>query len=156
MWVTHTQASTSHQPRFLGAHVNQDRSENMAPLGDPLRVAFALYVARLIAASDGVIDGSEVKLVKSVIPDKLLAQLHFVDAEGRATPIYEQAYQRALVELPQVLNREEKLQLLTLFHRVGWADGQLTLPEIQVIAEAAELMGLTVGDLRGHLQPHSP
>jgi len=118
---------------------------------DALKVAFAAFVAKLIVDADGVVDFGELKLMSRVFPDALLQRLGFLDAEGSFTERYRTSYTEAIRVLPSRLGRGEKLELITLFHRAAWADGELLQAELLVLREAAEVLGVPLSVLSEHL-----
>ncbi len=115
------------------------------------KVAFAVFVARLIVDADGIVDFGELKLLAQAFPDDRLRSLGFLDDAGGYTRAYKQAYTEAIRELPDVLSLEDKLDLVTIFHRTCMADGELVQAELLVLREAAEALGVPLNVLSGHL-----
>ncbi len=118
---------------------------------DRLKVAFAMFVAKLIVDADGIVDFSELKLLSHVFPDALLSDLGFIDHKGQFTAAYHEAYTRATRELAHRLGPSDKLELITIFHRASWADGELIQAELLVLREAAEVLGVPLRALSEHL-----
>jgi len=118
---------------------------------DQLRVAFAAFVAKLIVDADGIVDFGELKLMSQVFPDRLLAQMGFLDENGGFTEAYRSAYTKAIRVLPNRLDLQGKLELITVFHRTCMADGELIQAELLVLREAAEVLGIPVTLLSRHL-----
>ena len=75
-----------------------------------------------------------------------------MDAAGGFTPAYRDAYTEAMRELPNVLSLEDKLGLVTIFHRTCMADGELVQAELLVLREAAEALGVPLNVLSKHLE----
>ena len=118
---------------------------------DRLKVAFAMFVAKLIVDSDGIVDFGELRLMGQVFPDKLLEDMGFLDANGSFTQAYKDAYVEATRVLPERLGRGAKLELVTMFHRAAWADGELLQAELLVLREASEVLGVPLAVLSEHL-----
>ncbi len=118
---------------------------------DALKVAFAAFVAKLIVDADGVVDFGELKLMSQIFPDRLLQDLGFLDDGGGFTERYRDAYTEAIRVLPNRLGKGEKLELITLFHRAAWADGELLQAELLVLREAGEVLGVPLSVLSEHL-----
>lgn len=119
---------------------------------DRMRVAFAMFVAKLIVDADGIVDFGELKLLANVFPDELLRSMGFLDDDGGFTRAYRDAYTEAMQQLPNRLELEDKLSLITIFHRTSTADGQLIQAELLVIREAAEVLGIPLAVLSRHLE----
>ncbi len=119
---------------------------------DQLKVAFTAFVAKLIVDADGIVDFGELKLLSQVVPDAMLRQMGFLDGDGDYTQAYRDAYTRAIRVLPERLDMEAKLDLITIFHRTCMADGELIQAELLVLREAAEVLGIPVRTLSQHLQ----
>jgi len=118
---------------------------------DQLRVAFTAFVAKLIVDADGIVDFGELKLMAQVFPDALLQKMGFLDENGGFTERYRNAYTQAIRVLPARLEMEQKLELITVFHRTCMADGELIQAELLVLREAAEVLGIPVSLLSRHL-----
>jgi len=119
---------------------------------DQLKVAFAAFVAKLIVDADGIVDFSELRLMSQIFPDDLLRTLGFLDADGGFTQAYKEAYTEAIRVLPNRLGRGAKLELITIFHRAAWADGELLQAELLVLREAGEVLGVPLPVLSEHLE----
>lgn len=118
---------------------------------DRMRLAFAVFVAKLIVDADGIVDFGELKLLSQVFPDELLREVGFLDEGGGLTTDYRDAYTRAMRELPHQLDLDGKLELVTVFHRTSVADGELIQAELLVLREAAEVLGIPLAVLSKHL-----
>ncbi len=118
---------------------------------DRMKVAFAMFVAKLIVDADGIVDFGELGLLAQVFPDELMHALGFLDDEGGFTRAYRDAYTEAMEELPNRLELDDKLALITIFHRTSTADGELIQAELLVIREAAEVLGIPLSILSKHL-----
>lgn len=117
---------------------------------DRLKVAFTVFVARLIVDADGIVDFGELKLLSQAFPDSLLMQLGYLDASGEFTSAYREAYAQAARELI-ALPLAERLELITVFHRTSMADGELIQAELLVMREAAEIIGVSTLTMSEHL-----
>lgn len=115
------------------------------------KTAFAMFIAKLVVDADGIVDFGELKLMAQVFPDAHLQALGFLDEDGGTTPAFKDAYLEAMRELPNRLSLDEKLALVTVFHRASMADGELLQAELLVMREAAEVLGIPVGVLSRHL-----
>ncbi|MCB9685367.1 MAG: TerB family tellurite resistance protein [Alphaproteobacteria bacterium] len=119
---------------------------------DRWRVAFAMFVARLIVDADGIVDFGELKLLAQAFPDDQLRSYGFIDGHGEFTATFKDAYTEAMRELPNQLTLEEKLDLVTVFHRTCMADGELVQAELLVLREGAEALGVPLHVLSKHLE----
>ena len=117
---------------------------------DRLQVAFAVQVARNIVDADGFLDMDEVELLCLVFPNDWMRALGFIDENTELTPAVGQWYQRSLRELPRRLDHDQKLNLVTLFHRTCVADGQLHHRELSILMDAAKKLHLP----RDHVKVH--
>jgi uncharacterized tellurite resistance protein B-like protein len=116
------------------------------------KTAFAMFIAKLVVDADGIVDFGELKLLSQVFPDEELRALGFLDAEGGSTQAYKDAYLEAMRELPNRLSLDEKLELVSVFHRTSMADGELMQAELLVMREAAEVLGIPLSVLSKHLE----
>jgi uncharacterized tellurite resistance protein B-like protein len=107
---------------------------------DILELAFAVRVAQRICEADGVIAASELELLGRAFPTELLVRSGLLDADHRVTEAAVTHFRSALAELPEVLTTEEKLELVTLFHRASAADGAVHPNELRVLEEAAAML----------------
>ena len=128
-----------------------DDSLNPADPLDRLRVAFSVFIAKLIVDADGVVDFGELRLLSQVFPDPLLVEMGFLDRQGGFTDAYRDAYAEAIRVLPGRLSTDEKLELISVFHRAAMADGELIQAELLVLREASEVLGLPLSTLSTHL-----
>ncbi len=119
---------------------------------DKEKLAFSLWVARLIAEADGGTDLSELVLMARLFPDELLRAYGLMDDQGELTPEWDAANKRAIQHLHAALSTEEKLELVTVFHQVCMADHRLVQAELLVLREAAEALGIDVRTLAAHLR----
>jgi uncharacterized tellurite resistance protein B-like protein len=118
---------------------------------DRWKLAFTVFVAKLIVDADGIVDFGELKLLSQAFPDDLLQRVGFLDLDGGYTPAYREAYTEAMRELPNHLELDDKLELITIFHRTCMADGALIQAELLVLREAAEVLGIPLPVLSTHL-----
>ena len=119
---------------------------------DRLRVAFAVHEAKRIVDADGILDVGEIELLVLAFPNPWLRTCGFLDERTRLTPACEAAYHEALEVLPRSLSLEQKLELVTLFHRTCMVDGELHERELQLLLEAARRLGVPGPALREHLR----
>lgn len=121
-------------------------------LWDREKLAFALWVAHLIAEADGNVVLSELLLIERLFPRDVLMSYAILDADGEVTPVWKEARDHAIRQFPHQLTTEEKLDLVTVFHDVCLADQRMVQAELLVLREAAEALGLTVSQLSAHLR----
>lgn len=119
---------------------------------DELKLAFAVWVAKLIADADGVLDLAEIRLLTRRFPNDLLRSMGLMDEQGDYTPRYHDARIEAAHQLRRALPLEERLELVTIFHELCMADDVLEQAELLVLREAAEALGIDVRQLSRHLR----
>ncbi len=119
---------------------------------DRLRIAFVAVLARRVVAADGKWDQGEVELLSRTFPADLMARAGLLDGERRLTADVKKLYRQALAELPRVLTLDEKLDLLTLLHRTGAADGSMDEKEMAVLQEASAMLEVRYPALLEHLR----
>ncbi len=119
---------------------------------DRLRVAFAVFVGKRIVDADGILDIGEIELLTMAFPNPWMDQCGFLDANTNLTDVCVKTYEDARKILPLTLDLEEKLELITLFHRTCMADGELHELEFKVLMEAAEQLKVPQAQLRDHLR----
>ncbi|MEZ4323197.1 MAG: TerB family tellurite resistance protein [Myxococcota bacterium] len=124
--------------------------ERPSPL-DQLQVAFAVFIAREIVAADGILDIDEMRLLMMVFPDHLMRNCRFLGPDTRLTEAYHRAYVEAVRILPAVLDTQQKLDLVTLFHRTCVVDGELHPKELTVLRGAAKTLAIPPAVLKKHL-----
>lgn len=118
---------------------------------EQLQIAFAAQIARDIVSADRILDIDEVRLLMMVFPDDLMRSCHFLDAGTELTDAFHRAYVEALRVLPRVLDRERKLDLVTLFHRTCAVDGEIHPSEVDVLKRAARTLEIDDVTLDAHL-----
>jgi uncharacterized tellurite resistance protein B-like protein len=118
---------------------------------DRLRVAFAIHLARQMAEADEVIDEAEAEALWRYLPDRVLNAFGYLDERGQLTGRFQADLAEALRVLPQELGQALKLELLTIFHQTGTADGELHPREVAVLDRATALLGLSWDVLERHL-----
>ena len=119
---------------------------------DRWKLAFSVFVAKLVVDADGIVDFGELKLLSQAFPDDLLHKVGFLDENGGFTATYRETYTEAMRELPNHLELDDKLELITIFHRTCMADGELIQAELLVLREAAEVLGIPLPVLSKHLE----
>jgi uncharacterized tellurite resistance protein B-like protein len=118
---------------------------------DRLKLAFAYDVARKIVGADQSIELSEVAFLEASFPWRLLADLGYVGADGKATVAFEAAVAEARKVLPAELGSEDKLALVSLFLEASVADGQFQAEEGTVIVQAARDLGVQSSAFFNHI-----
>jgi uncharacterized tellurite resistance protein B-like protein len=124
--------------------------ERPSPL-EQLQIAYACYIAREIVAADGILDIDEMRLLMMVFPDSLMRSCRFLGPDTRLTEAYHRAYVEATRILPLVLDAQQKLDLVTLFHRTCVVDGELHPKELVVLQRAAKNLAIPPVRLQRHL-----
>ena len=119
---------------------------------DREKLAFALWVSRLVSEADGGTDLSELVLISKLFPEATLHAFGFVDTNGELTKGFEEARIDAIKHLHRGLDVSEKLELVTVFHQICMADDRLVQAELLVLREAAEALGIDVKTLSTHLR----
>lgn len=119
---------------------------------EQLQIAFAVHIAREIVAADGILDIDEMNLLVMVFPDRLMRACRFVGPDTRLTEAFHRAHVEAMRVLPQVLDTDQKLELVTLFHRTCVVDGELHPAELAVLSGAAGALELDPLRLKAHLR----
>jgi len=119
---------------------------------DRLRVAFAVFVGKKIVDADGILDISEIELLTMAFPNPWMDICGFLDGDTNLTETCFKTYEDARKILPVTLDLEEKLELITLFHRTCMADGELHEMEFNVLMEAAVELKVPQAELRDHLK----
>jgi uncharacterized tellurite resistance protein B-like protein len=119
---------------------------------DRLQIAFAVKVARAIVDADGVLDLGEIELLTMAFPTPMMENAGFLDAQEQLTPAVDDAYRKAVSELPRILTMPEKLDLVSLFHRTCMADGELHPTELDILLKAAVMLDIDEETLRDHLR----
>ncbi len=118
---------------------------------EQLQVAYACNIAREIVAADGILDIDEMRLLMMVFPDDLMRNCRFVGPDTRLTEAYHRAYVEATRVLPLVLDAQQKLELVTLFHRTCVVDGELHPKELVVLQRASKALDVPPARLQQHL-----
>jgi len=114
---------------------------------DRMKVAFAIKIAGMVVQADGVVRPSEEALLEEMFPPELLASLGLDDTET-----FVRYGTRAFKELPELLNREEKLQLIEFFFAVCDVDAEVHPKELEVVVMGAERLGLGFEEVHLTLQ----
>jgi uncharacterized tellurite resistance protein B-like protein len=104
---------------------------------DRMKVAFAIKIAGMVVQADGVVRPSEEALLEEMFPPELLVSLGL-----DATETFVRYGTRAFRELPDLLSREEKLQLIEFFFAVCDVDAEVHPRELEVVVMGAERLGL--------------
>ncbi len=118
---------------------------------DQMKLAFAVWIAKMIAEANGVLDLAEIRVLTTRFPNDLLRSFYLVDEMANPTATFQKMSREAIAVLPDALTLEEKLELVTVFHEVCMADEELSQAELLVLREASEALGVPVRDLSQHL-----
>jgi Tellurite resistance protein TerB len=116
-----------------------------------LQVAFTYHLLLEAIRSDGSVDGAELDWLEQAFPMAELRRFGFVDAAGHLTPAFDEARDRAQVELSDVLTTGEKLGVVELVAEAVAADGVLTAEEVDLLAAAGRMLSLPDRAWREHL-----
>ncbi|MCB9693495.1 MAG: TerB family tellurite resistance protein [Alphaproteobacteria bacterium] len=119
---------------------------------EQLQIAFSVHIAREIVAADGILDIDEMKLLMLVFPDRLMRSCRFVGPDTELTEAFHRAHVEAVRTLPRILDTQQKLDLITLFHRTCVADGELHPKELSVLKGAARILEVDPMLLKVHLK----
>lgn len=119
---------------------------------EQLQIAFAVHVARAIVAADGILDIDEVKLLMMVFPDELMRTCRFLGPDTELTEAFHRAHVEAMRVLPKILDKDQKLELITLFHRTCVVDGELHPKEITVLKQSAKALQLEAEVFSAHVK----
>jgi hypothetical protein len=123
---------------------------------EQLQLAFAFHMVRELAGADAQLDRAELDWIRSTFPAGQLKAAGLIDVTGRTTPLFDELRHRALVELPDLLSPEQKLDLIELVTKASAADGVLAAEEADAIAAVARILGVPddqwLGFLDGLLQ----
>jgi len=118
---------------------------------DQMKLAFAVWIAKMIAEANGVLDLSEIRILNRRFPNDLLREFDLVDDMANPTPTFKKVSRQAVGVLPDALELDEKLDLVTIFHEICMADDELAQSELLVLREASEALGVPVRVLSSHL-----
>lgn len=118
---------------------------------EQLQIAFAVRIARDIVAADGILDMDEMRLMMMVFPTRLMQKCRFIDDDTTLSRAYYRAYVESTRVLPLVLDTQQKLALISLFHRACVIDGELHPAEMRVLEASAESLKIDADLLREHL-----
>ena len=113
---------------------------------DRLKVAFSLAISELLVRADGVIVPDEKAFLEEMFPPAMLARLGLDDAVR-----YAEIRDIAFRDIADVLDQEEKLQLLGLFFAICEVDADIDVRELEVLALAADQLGLSFDDVVARL-----
>ena len=118
---------------------------------DQMKLAFAVWIAKMIAEANGVLDLSEIRVLTTRFPNDLLRSFYLLDEMSNPTATFTKLSRQAIAVLPGALSLEEKLEIVTVFHEVCMADDELAQSELLVLREASEALGIPVRELSTHL-----
>lgn len=116
-----------------------------------MKLAFAVWIAKMIAEANGVLDLSEIRVLTTRFPNDLLRSFYLLDEMSNPTATFTKLSRQAIAVLPGALSLEEKLEIVTVFHEVCMADDELAQSELLVLREASEALGIPVRELSTHL-----
>ncbi|MCB9669386.1 MAG: TerB family tellurite resistance protein [Alphaproteobacteria bacterium] len=109
---------------------------------DELKLAFTFHITNQILESDGTVAPEELAFLQKWFPEAVFRESRFIDAKGRYTSRWEDALGEALLQLPERLSVEERLDLLETFYRAAISDGDTQYIEGNILVRAARLLGL--------------
>jgi len=116
-----------------------------------LQLAFTIHMAEQILGSDLDVVASEAAWLHETFPPELQSEAGFVGADGRPTARFYEARDRAVLELPTLLQEGDKLAVMELLVGAAAADGVLAAEESMALAHAAELLGVSHDAWTQHL-----
>lgn len=117
-----------------------------------LQLAFTLHMADQILGSDLDLATAESEWIHATFPMPMLHATGFLGPDGQATPAFDEARDRALLELPQRLGTTEKLQIMEILVAAAAADGLLAAEEATALGHAAGLLGVDDATWGQHLE----
>ena len=109
---------------------------------DVLQLAFAYHTIQRIIGSDAQIDEVELSFLHGEFPPDLLRTTGFIDPSGRLTPVFLDARDEALRDLPSRLTQGQKLALLDLLIGAAASDGVLAAEEADVLFDVARSLSV--------------
>lgn len=118
---------------------------------EALKLAFSYHALEQIIAADGVLEPEEAAFLEQTFPRALMLESGFIDDVGGKTPLYADALDEALIELPDRLTLGEKLCIVELFVDATIADGVFRHSESEVLQQAAIMLGVTTDEWSQHL-----
>jgi len=118
---------------------------------DQMKLAFAVWIAKMIAKANGALDLSEIRVLTQRFPNDLLKSFYLLDEMSNPTATFKKMSREAVAVLPEALTIEEKLEIVTVFHEVCMADDELAQSELLVLREASEALGVPSHELSAHL-----
>ncbi len=119
---------------------------------DRLKIAYGLHVSRKVMEADEILDMREIELLMDAFPESLLRACGFIDDTGGLTAEWKAQLTEGAALLPIEMSLTEKLDMLTLFHRIRAIDDEIDEREDSVVAAAAQQLGVTRGQLAAHLK----
>jgi len=116
-----------------------------------LSLAFAVSVARTMVQADGVYDANELQSLNEMFPNMLLRDFGFVDEDGQFNDDFVTANREALATLPEALDTNRKLEILSTLYRMASADGEFHESEFHLLQQAAARLSLSPEKLASHI-----
>ena len=118
---------------------------------DRYQIAFSLYVAREIIEADGRLDTGELRLLSATFTDEILRAVGFIDEGGMFTGDLEKYQAGAAAGLAEGLDLAAKLDLVSFFHEACLSGHDVHQDELDVLRDAAVLLGLSPEQVDNHL-----
>ena len=117
-----------------------------------LRTAFVIDMTKRVIDADGKVVFSEIRFWSQLFPSAKLLELGFIDEENRFTDALVDAQMEAAVRLAAELDDEAKFGILDVLHDACMADNVADDDEIEVVREAARILGLAEDSLQSHIK----
>ncbi len=115
---------------------------DQAPSLDELSLAFVQGMATYIIEADGQVTDGERRVLERLAPRAAMEAAGFVGPDGVATDALWQTIDRALLELPRRLARDQKLAMLRSLLDATLADDELDFREGALLKLGARFLGL--------------
>ena len=117
-----------------------------------LRTAFVIDMTKRVIDADGKVVFSEIQFWSQLFPSSKLKELGFIDDENRFTDALLDAQMEAAVRLAAELDDEDKFAIIDVLHGACMADNIADEEEVEVVREAARILGITEDRLQSHIQ----
>ena len=114
---------------------------------DRMKVSFAIKISGMVVQADGIVRPSEEAILEDMFPSDLLVSLGIDN-----TATFVKYGTRAFRELKDVLNHEEKIELIEFFFAVCDADAEVHPKELEIVVMAADRLGIGFDEVHMTLQ----
>jgi uncharacterized tellurite resistance protein B-like protein len=112
------------------------------------QMAFLLKVALRIVAADNEVKTAELTAMDKLFPARELQRVGFVNENFEwVFSVIDKCFKEAKKSLPTALSHPERLAMIRKLADLSLADYSLTMREIRIVEDAAELMGINRNDL---------